>query len=105
MSLLYEEKIAKRFAKIKPADFDFWSELDSCVKSAIFFDEDGKPIDYLNKDEIKLAIAYVLICYGIYEMKSTVCALLFPQVLERLISRASVELAMSVMEGRFNDDR
>lgn len=100
MSLLYEEKIAKRFAKIKPADFDFWTELDSCVE-AIFFYEDGKPIDYLNKDEIKLSIAYVLICYGIYEMKSTVCALLFPQVLERLISRASVELAMRVMEGRY----
>ena len=99
--MIYEEKIAKRFAKIKPADFDFWSELDSCVKAAIFFAEDGKPIDYLNKDEIKLSIAYVLICYGIYEMKSTVCALLFPQVLERLISRASVELAMSVMEERY----
>ena len=104
MSLLYEEKIAKRFAKIKPADFAFWSELESCVKSAIFFYEDGKPIDYLNKDEIKLAIAYVLICYGMYEMKSSVCALLFPQVLERLISRASVELAMRVMEGKKEDD-
>lgn len=100
MSLLYEEKIAKRFAKIKPVDFDFWSELDSCVKSAIFFNDKGKPVDALNKDEIKLAIAYVLICYGIYEMKSTVCALLFPQILERLITRASVELAMSVMEGK-----
>lgn len=99
MSLLYEEKIAKRFAKIKPADFDFWSELDSCVKSAIFFNDEGKPVDALNKDEIKLSIAYVLICYGIYEMKSTVCALLFPQILERLITRASVEMAMSVMEG------
>lgn len=39
MSLLYQEKIAKRFEKIKPADFDFWSELDSVIGEALIFKE------------------------------------------------------------------
>lgn len=105
MSILYEEKIAKRFAKIKPADFDFYTELDSVIGKALIFNERGQPITAANKDEIKLAIAFILVCYGMFCLKSSVCALLFPQVLERLITPASVELALAVMEGRFNDDR
>ena len=44
MSLLYEEKIAKRFAKIKPADFYFWTELDSVIREAFLFNKTGNSI-------------------------------------------------------------
>lgn len=51
MSLLYEEKIAKRFAKIKPADFDFWTELDSVIREAFLFNKTGKPVDFWNREQ------------------------------------------------------
>lgn len=105
MSLLYEEKIAKRFAKIKPADFDFYTELDSVIREAFLFNKEGKPVEFWNKDQTALSIAYIFLCYGMFELKSTICTILLSLALEKLITRASVELAMSVMEGRFNDDR
>lgn len=105
MAMLYEEKIAKRFAKIKPDDFDFWAELDSCLKEAVFVNRMGEPITNDNKDKIKIAIAFIFICYGMYEMKSTICALLVPQVLLKLTSRADVEQALLVMEIGAKKDR
>lgn len=105
MTSLYEEKIAKRFAKIKPADFDFYTELDSVIREAFLFNKDGKPVEIWNQDQTALSIAYIFLCYGMFELKSTICTILLSTALEKLITRASVELAMSVMEGRFNDDR
>lgn len=32
----YEKKLAERFAAIKPAVFDFWSELDYVIAHAFF---------------------------------------------------------------------
>ena len=103
MSLLYEEKIAKRFAKIKPADFDFFTELDSVIREAFLFNKEEKPVEFWNQDQTALSIAYIFLCYGMYELKSTICAILLTPALDKLITRASVELAMSVMEGKFND--
>lgn len=103
--MLYEEKVAKRFAKIVPKDFDFWEELDSCLQSSVFFNDDGSPVTHVNKDEIKLAICYVLICYGMYELKSAICAMLVPQVLARLITPVSVELALLVLEEKKNGNQ
>lgn len=100
MSLLYEEKIAKRFAKIKPADFDFYTELDSIMREAFLFNNEGKPVEFWNRDQTALSIAYIFLCYGMFELKSTICAILLLPALEKLITRASVELAMSVMEGK-----
>ena len=52
MAMLYEEKIAKRFANIKPADFDFWEELDSALATAFFGKERDNPADIKNYDRI-----------------------------------------------------
>lgn len=104
MSLLYEEKIAKRFAKIKPADFDFYTELDSVIREAFLFNKEGKPVEFWNQDQTALSIAYIFLCYGMFELKSTICTILLSPALEKLITRASVELAMRVMEGKKEDD-
>lgn len=98
MSLLYEEKIAKRFAKIKPADFDFWSELDSALATAFFGKEKDNPATVKNYDKIAVSIAYIFICYGMYELHSTICACLMPKVLFKLVSKADVEEALIVMK-------
>lgn len=98
MAMLYEEKIAKRFAKIKPDDFDFWAELDSALATAFFGKEKDNPADIKNYDRIAVSIAYIFVCYGMYELKSTICALLVPKVLFKLVSRADIEQALLVME-------
>lgn len=98
MAMLYEEKIAKRFAKIKPSDFDFWAELDSALATAFFGKEKDNPADIKNYDRIAVSIAYIFVCYGMYIMKSTICACLVPKVLLNLVSRADVEQALLVME-------
>ena len=105
MAMLYEEKIAKRFAKIKPDDFDFWAELDSALATAFFGKERDKPADIKNYDRIAVSIAYIFVCYGMYELKSTICACLMPKVLFKLVSREDVELALRVMEIGAKKDR
>ena len=115
MAMLYEEKIAKRFAKIKPDDFDFWAELDSALATAFFGKEKDNPADispfiilsssrftavtslYFLVSE-NVSIAYIFVCYGMYVMKSTICTCLVPKVLFKLVSRADVEQALLVME-------
>ena len=105
MAMLYEEKIAKRFAKIKPDDFDFWAELDSSLATAFFGKERDNPADIKNYDRIAVSIAYIFVCYGMYELKSTICACLMPKVLFKLVSRADVEQALLVMEIGAKKDR
>lgn len=99
MGLLYEEKVAKRFAKIKPYDFDFWEELDDLLLHTMLFNEKGEVIEAKNKDEAKLALAYIFICYGMYELKSMICAILMPQVILKLAGgREKVEEVLTIME-------
>lgn len=98
MTMLYEEKVAKRFAKIIPKDFDFWAELDSALATAFFGKEKDNPATVRNYDKIAVSIAYIFICYGMYVLKSTICACLMPKVLFKLVSKADVEEALMVME-------
>lgn len=98
MTMLYEEKVAKRFAKIVPIDFDFWAELDSALATAFFGKEKDNPADIKNYDKIAVSIAYIFICYGMYELHSTICACLMPKVLLRLVSKEDVEEALMVMK-------
>lgn len=98
MAMLYEEKIAKRFAKIKPDDFDFWEELDSALTTAFYTKEKSDLATVKNYDRIVVSIAYIFVCYGMYELHSTICACLMPKVLLKLVLRADVELALQVME-------
>lgn len=99
MSQLFEEKIAKRFAKIKPSDFDFWEELDSVLRYAFFVNKEGKPVDFYNKNENEIAIAYILTCYGMLELGSTICAILLPKIMLKLAGGyEKVDFVMSCLE-------
>ena len=98
MSLLYEEKIAKRFAKIKPVDVDFYTELDSALVAAFFGEEKDNPATVKNYDKIVVSIAYILICYGMFELHSTICACLMSKVHFELVSKEDVEEALMVMK-------
>ena len=68
MTMLYEEKVAKRFAKIVPIDFDFWAELDSALATAFTGKEKDNPATVKNYDKIAVSIAYIFVCYGMYEL-------------------------------------
>lgn len=100
MSKLKEEEIAKRFAKYKPADFDnvFYDELNSILTEAFIQNKNDKAVTLNNKDNIVIAIAYIYICYGMFELKSAICTMLMPHVINKLISYEDVENALFVLE-------
>lgn len=95
--MLFEEKVAKRFSKLKPADFDFWAELDDVLKYALFIDKENNPRTIYNFDKAACALAYIFLCFGMYNLKSTICAVMLPKVIQ-LSSRDEVEATLTMLE-------